>query len=595
MNYVADFETFVPDDKTLDKLDRKKYPNDYLRKEEVETYVWGYGIVEVGKIAEEDIVLGNSIESFMEHCMTLNNPIIYFHNLKFDGHFILAWAFKNGYIHSEKKKEKTFNVIISKMNMFYKIELIIKRKKKGYKKITFYDSLKKLPFSVDRIGSGFKLDHHKMEVPEDFYKIYRSKNHELTELEKEYIRDDIRVVSQALQIQFSQGLTKMTNGSDALDEYKAVVSTKQFERWFPVLSFEMNEMIRLAYRGGYTYASDLFRNKLIAMGLVFDVNSLYPAQMYSKKMPHGEPLFFEGKYVKDDLFDLHIQEFMCEFKLKENHLPTIQIKGDLGRYSPTDYLHESKGLTKLHLTDIDLKLFFDHYDVYNIEWLCGLKFRSNLDMFKTYIDKWTVIKTTNTGAIRELAKLMLNALYGKFATNPDVTGKFPYFTEDGLVKLVMKEEEFRDSIYTAVGVWTTSYGREVTIRTAQENYHRFAYCDTDSIHIVGDEMPNIEVHPTKLGAWDLEGKFNWARFIGAKCYAEEFSSEFEENSGRFKGRSGKELSVTVAGMTPPQKKFVTKENFAEGLILGGKLMPMIVNGGIVLVDRTFELKVRNFG
>lgn len=577
-NFVADFETFVPDKKVLERLDRKLHPKDYLLPKDIETYVWGWGFTEVGNVSDDKIMLGSGMDSFITECYKHHNPVIYFHNLKFDGHFIMAWALRNGYTYSDKKTDMTMNVIISKMNMFYQIELIKERRNKSFKKLVFRDSLKKLPFSVDRIGKGFGLDHKKLDVEEEFYLIPRCKDHILTDLEKEYIRNDIRVVSQALQIQFHQGLTKMTNGSDALNDFKNIIGHKQFENYFPILSIPVNAEILLAYRGGFTYSDERFRGIEHEEGLVYDVNSLYPSVMYYEKMPYGMPLFFRGQYKPDKLFDLYIQELSCEFKLKPNHIPTIQVRHQIGKYNPREYLKESKGITKLHLTNVDLELFFDHYDVYNIEYHCGYKFRSHTDIFKDYIDKWTVIKMENTGAIRELAKLMLNSLYGKFATNPDVTGKYVEL-EDEVVKLKLGDQEMRDPVYTAVGVFTTAYGRDVTIRTAQENYHRFAYADTDSVHLIGLEKPNIKIDPLKLGYWKLEGQFTWAKFLGAKCYVEEIDGD---------------LKVTVAGMPRNMHKMVTKENFDIGLKLNGKKMPTVVNGGVVLVDYTYDLKIRNF-
>ena len=50
--------------------------------------------------------------------------------------------------------------------------------------------------------------------------------------------------------------------------------------------------------------------------------------------------------------------------------------------------------------------------------------------------------------------------------------------------------------------------------------NRFLYCDTDSIHILGYDIPNIPIHDSKLGYWKFEGKFIDAKYIGAKRYAE---------------------------------------------------------------------------
>jgi hypothetical protein len=121
--------------------------------------------------------------------------------------------------------------------------------------------------------------------------------------------------------------------------------------------------------------------------------------------------------------------FTCQFELKPDHIPTVQLKNNLA-FIPTEYLTTSgdEDVT-MCMTSIDLELFFAHYDVYNIEYHSGWKFKSTIGLFTEYIDKWTVIKIQSkhdgNKAMYLLAKLMLNALYGKFALNPNVQSKFP--------------------------------------------------------------------------------------------------------------------------------------------------------------------------
>ena len=66
----------------------------------------------------------------------------------------------------------------------------------------------------------------------------------------------------------------------------------------------------------------------------------------------------------------------------------------------------------------------------------------------------------------------------------------------------------------------TAYARDVLINAVNSVFDRFLYCDTDSIHILGNEIPDIPIHDTKLGYWKLEGRFVDAKYIGAKRYAE---------------------------------------------------------------------------
>ena len=59
------------------------------------------------------------------------------------------------------------------------------------------------------------------------------------------------------------------------------------------------------------------------------------------------------------------------------------------------------------------------------------------------------VKKNSKGAQRFIAKRQLNSVYGKFATNPNVTPKIPFIDKD-----------------------------------------RVAYIDTDSIHLVGTQVPD---------------------------------------------------------------------------------------------------------
>lgn len=88
-----------------------------------------------------------------------------------------------------------------------------------------------------------------------------------------------------------------------------------------------------------------------------------------------------------------------------------------------EYLTSSKNefgeyeIVDLSLTNIDLKLFFEHYEVHEetLKFNYGWKFKSINNLFTEYIDKWIErkIKAGKEGNYgqRTLAKLMLNSLY----------------------------------------------------------------------------------------------------------------------------------------------------------------------------------------
>ncbi len=541
--------------------------------------VWGYGIHAVGK---DDFICGNSLDNFMKWCRLQPKATLYFHNLKFDGEFIIHWLLSHKFQHEKDKRNNgpnTFNTLISDRGMFYSIEIIWDNEiKPGTNNRTkIYDSLKVLPFSVDKVAKAFDLPISKLKID---YDEYREPGHILTQQEVDYIKNDVAIIAKALPHLFDQKLNKMTQGSNALADYKKVIGKKHFEKWFPILDYEVDKQIRQSYKGGFTYLNPIFKKKDLDRGIVLDVNSLYPSVMYDCLLPYGEPVAFTGRYKKDTDYPLYTQMISCSFRIKKNHIPTIQIKNNLA-FRPTEYLENSNGEEiVLTLCNPDLYLFLQHYDVFNLEWLGGWKYKASSGMFTKYIDKWYKIKEQATiegnEPLRTLAKLMLNALYGKFGTNPNVRSKIPYLDENGLVKYKLGEKETRDPVYIPVATFVTSYARNKTISSAQKVYDRFVYADTDSLHLIGTDIPEcLDVHQSRLGAWKHESTFEKARFLRQKTYIEQINEK---------------IHITCAGMPDRCYDGVTWDNFHNGMSYTGKLRFVHVPGGIVLLDTPFTIK-----
>lgn len=138
------------------------------------------------------------------------NSKIYFHNLKFDGEFIIYWLLIHGFKHVEKLEDtesKTFTTLISDMGQFYQITVYFYKKNKNVKKVTFIDSLKIIPFKVSEVAKTFGLEERKLELD---YNLPRERGHILTEHEKEYIKNDVVIMAKALEVLFNDNLTHMT-------------------------------------------------------------------------------------------------------------------------------------------------------------------------------------------------------------------------------------------------------------------------------------------------------------------------------------------------------------------------------------------------
>lgn len=580
---------------SLGKRKRKRFMADFETTTAIDDCrVWAWGLCEIGNKKFHRI--GNKINTFMQWAISSNSDI-YFHNLKFDGEFIVNWLLKCGWKYSKEPKSRTFNCLISGMGTWYQIDICTGYVGNSKIHVSIKDSLKKLPFTVDKIGRDFDLGYRKIKVDQEFYTRYREPGHILTDEEEEYLLHDIFVVADALEIQFNKGLKKLTNGSDALGDFKTILSKKLFDKLFPVLDLDMDSEIRKAYRGGFTWLNDKYKSQEIGEGIVFDVNSLYPSVMYSQPLPFGKPVFFEGEYTENKKYPLYIQRIRMGFTLKDGMIPTIQIKKS-PFYKENEYLKSSAGESvELYLTNIDLTMIREHYDIYDVEFIDGWMFQQTTGVFNQYIDKWTYEKTHFEGARKLLAKLMLNSLYGKFATNPDITGKHPYLKEDGSTGYKKNEQEFRDPVYTPMGVFITSWARWTTITAAQKCYNRIIYCDTDSIHLKDTEIPENIVHlvdSKKLGFWKHESTYQNAKYLRQKTYTQNIILDKPTYKiDKIRGRlieTNRQQSTKCAGMPDNIKKKVTFKNFKMGFTSMGKLAPKHVNNGIVLVDSPFSIK-----
>lgn len=542
------------------------------------------------------MTFGEDIASFINYCSLINeSSSFYFHNLKFDGEFIIHYLLTHGFVHVNEKKlgVNQFSTIISDLNVFY----CIKVKFKEEVIISFFDSLKLLNFSVEEVAKAFNLSIKKLEID---YKAKREKGHKITDEEKEYLKHDVMIMSLALEKMFEMKITRMTIASNAMNFFKDTISKKRFEEWFKPPLYDKD--LRQAYKGGFTYLNEIYRGKEVKEGIVLDVNSLYPSVMYYSPMPYGEGIYFDGKYVPDKLYNLYIQNITCQFRIKKDMIPTIQIKNNLS-FVPTEYLSSSNGESiNLTLTNVDLKLFLEHYDIYDVSYNWGWKYKSSTKIFKSYIDYWNELKVKATKEgnkpLRTIAKLMLNSLYGKFAASPEGRSKIPYL-DNNIVKYKLSELEERTAYYLPISIFITSWARDKTIRSAQAVYHRFIYADTDSLHLEGTDIPeNLLISDTELGKWKIESTFKRGKYLRQKCYIEDAVTPADEIE-KFKKENPECLhlvskdsiiNIVCAGMPKGCYKNVTWENFDYGSVFDGKLGVKHTDGGIVLVDTTFTIK-----
>lgn len=602
--FSCDFETTVDND----------------TKQQTSTEVWSAAIAE---LYSDFVTVYNNIHDFIKffHNLCEEKVIVYFHNVKFDGNFLLNTLMENGYKfhHREKPYEKLykgeFDAIISGQNRWYSITVCT-----GRTVIEIRDSAKLMPMTLARMGKAFNTKHRKLEME---YKGERHAGGLIKPEEMQYIINDVLVLKEALEFMLDSGNTRLTIGSNCIAEYKKCFDKEQWNAMYPDLkAFVLDESvykypnadayIRRSYRGGWCYCNPKYMNKWIDTdGMTYDVNSLYPSVMHSKSgniYPVGKPTFWTGNKIPEEALQENRVFFVrlkARFTIKPNHLPSMQIKDSL-MYKSTEWLtssdvqfggkkyayyYDADGILQLAyaeftLTSLDYKLFLEHYDIHEIEILSGCYFNAVAGLFDEYIDKYMTMKMNSEGGAREEAKLFLNNCYGKLATNDDSSYQEPYLDEDGLLRFILHEEHNKKTLSIAQGSFVTSYARYFTITHAQANYDNFIYADTDSLHMFKCEPNKIVEHSSKLLCWKLESEWSRAKFIRQKTYCEFIRKENHK-------KVTSHWDIKCAGMQDRTKQYLLATRpiscFDYGLTLNSQLKQKQVKGGILLVDADFTL------
>lgn len=640
--YTADFETTV-------------FPGQEY------TEVWSAAIVELG--GSEDVKVFHSIADFFQFLRSLpGNQCVYFHNLKFDGEFILSYlidvlkyqkaADRVGSEDYEIKWKKeaempneTYKCSISDRGQWYTI--IVRTR---YKIIEFRDSLKLLPFSVKQIGQAFKTKHKKLEM---VYTGRRYAGCKISDEEMAYIKNDVLVMREALDFMRDQGHTSLTIGACCMQEFREIYAKKLYEEFFPNMynvaldksvygESNAGDYIRHAYKGGWCYLKRGCENVVYNHGVTADVNSLYPSVMHSEsgnRYPVKMPTFWSGNYIPEEAMAEHRYFYVrikTRFYVRDGYLPFIQIKGSW-LYRGTECLESSDLVNRktgeksayyrdlsgnvcdtrqtLTLTCTDYFLILEHYNLIDFEILDGCYFDAIPAIFDRYINKYAEIKKNSKGAMRTLAKLFLNNLYGKMAANIDSSFRVPFLNPDGSLTFLTMEEFDKKPGYIPIGAAITSYARNFTIRHAQNNYDRFIYADTDSLHLFGtaDQVKGLKVHLVNFNCWKLESTWDYGLFIRQKTYIEHVVEEDQEPieqpyyNLKCAGMSEhcKNLFLESCGIPSlsenekmnldnDEKEFLKKKRTINdlrcGLKVPGKLRPKHIAGGVVLESTTYELR-----
>ena len=493
------------------------------------------------------IQTGTDIKGFLEHVRRTagsRSLYVYFHNLSYDAYFVVQALMLDGARNMDtwtdkclRKgcKESCFRTYINSKNQWSAIDWYPRGLKPSGAKndrrphVIFRDSLAHLNVTLVAVGELVGLP--KLEMTEEDYSRCRLINYSPTPEEIAYVTRDVEILSRLLDfIDWRVGSLAISSGSiflKTLPEYRGLHRSRSrgsreavnFDSWFPLLGERADSILRLGYHGGLCRVKPSIKGREIkGPGRVYDINSLYSSILLDESLPVGEPVFYEPNGLPPD--GLWIAEALVSFSLRSDGIPCLFDEGSR--------ILESGSVMRLIMTSVDYGLYREMYDFHllDVSWcfqICGKR-----GLFDTYVNLFRRRKEASSrGSVpRFQAKQYLNRLVGKFGYSSKPVRKSVRLDDDQWVEYVPFMPRTRSDRrfvsmhgYLPLPMFVNAYGRARMARAIKRSGDRFLYCDTDSLHVLGDSpVEGLDVHDSRLGAWKLEHRFEEAFYNRPRQY-----------------------------------------------------------------------------
>lgn len=301
----------------------------------------------------------------------------------------------------------------------------------------------------------------------------------------------------------------ITAASTAFKAFSSISNVKTY------CKDDANEWIRDYYFGG---RCETFRKGSINGAInVYDVNSLYPSCMLDD-VPYGTPRCLMDSRKNNII--------MTDFYFCEVDAPDGIGLLPVGR----DKLYFPHGRFWGCWSGLELMMFEElGGKIITIENRLAYQ---KAPIFREYVQKLYAVrqkaKDQNDEGLDVTAKILLNSLYGKFGQINERQGLIitPFGCDEDM-RLGGRDgwsyyaaptaiNNYHQSVATSA--YITSKARCILLDAIAQNIENVLYCDTDSIHVLGEAV-GIEVDKSKLGAWKHEGVFDSATYYTQKMYA----------------------------------------------------------------------------
>lgn len=606
--FVADFETIID-------------TTEYYKKTGETGIVYGVIKKMDDSFISSFITIDDMFKDLMDGYPNYSSFKIYFHNLSFDGVFILDWLGRNGFTYDEfAKADKSFTIFRTTGSKIYNIK--VKWKEKQFE---FRCSKMLLSASVKALGKCVNIDKYASEAQEteDFYRVEPENSvEEFEEKNKDYClycERDVEIVRLSL-LDFYLSLLEFLDAFNAHDKWGKKVmdgcTISQISLQLQLMcaekhgltesdmsftNIEDREIMDKFTNGGLTIANEAYRHTLITdiSGNVIDLKSAYPAVM-NGKLPYGPVL---KKKPKEEHCAFHIIHY-GKIKPKNHQIPLLK-NWEQKKVGEANYFLEAENYTT-YLYEEEMQLIEQLFEYEDKTIIDSFYFplKSYLTEFIQYGFKMKELHKKNGNlAASHTFKILLNSAYGIHAKRSDfklVKGWKGEEWQDKKKSYKLSNIDLNDesrhsyipnnklfaydftefinlslfySTHKGIANYITAKTRcrilQGIITFKPEN---FLYCDTDSLFIMNVSKEEILKHcGSELGDWELEdGKdFDSAIVMRSKTYQ--------------LYKDGEQVKSGTAGIKKDAidlREVVDKDSV---VIKEASLVPQRVPGGLILL------------
>lgn len=404
-------------------------------------------------------------------------------------------------------------------------------------KIECRDSMRLLPQSLAKLAQSLTPELPKLDMNHlTGYEIGNSEHQEYAKRDVVTLRAILKKFASLIEQPIDK--LKFSAAGQAFALFRSMYGTQDYR----AVSRETNEFfLKHVYVGGRIYIRNNHNPLELNDTISLDETSAYPTMMQRDifPLPGKEPK--KSSWLPDNVGRYFVKVKVSNY---ESELPIIPYRvfdanGEtkttfypLGSFTSylSDHEHEflKKQLGKRYRLVVK-EIQFIYWD----KGICSKWLKPYIDKYyqlKAEGDRLNNIEKGSGEALRTVAKLFLNSLYGKFAQKyVDDGGESISF--NGGEDIEVFGQSTNDHRNAHISAFITASAR-VALYEAVTHYgaSNVIYCDTDSIKVLKNVYESCKKLPTEgdfLGSWKPEGEYRKLQVIAPKVYLADHDGKLE--------------------------------------------------------------------